>query len=116
MAHTQLVAKENESGLPPILAGRATPDVRKRAEQFFFSIAGIFESWVARRQSLHTQRAYREDIMAFVKFMGIEWPGQAPQLLRISVQDVQAFRDQLRTHDAAPQDVEPPHLLVVELL
>ncbi len=103
MSNTQLVAKENPPDLPPILAGRATPDVRKRVEQFFFSVASIFEAWVARRQSAHTQRAYREDIMAFVKFMGIEWPGQAPQLLRVSVQDVQAFRDQLRSQNAAPK-------------
>ena len=40
-----------------------------------------------------TQRAYCEDVMAFVKFMGIEWPDQAPELLRVSIQDVQAFRE-----------------------
>ncbi len=95
--------KENPPDLPPILVGRATPDVRKRVEQFFFSVASIFEAWVARRQSVHTQRAYREDIMAFVKFMRIEWPDKAPQLLRVSVQEAQAFRDQLRSQDAAPK-------------
>jgi len=35
----------------------------------------LFEAWVARRNSAHTQRAYREDVMSFVKFAGIDWPG-----------------------------------------
>jgi site-specific recombinase XerD len=100
---TQLAAKEHQPSLPPILAGNFTPDVRKRVEQFFFSVASCFEAWVARRQSAHTRRAYREDVMAFVKFMGIEWPSQASELLRASIQDVQAFRDQLAARDAAPK-------------
>src|SRR5688500_18955568 len=103
---TQLTTTtEYDSGLPPILAGNATPDVRRRVGQFFFSVASCFEAWVARRQSVHTQRAYREDIMTLVKFMDIDWPDRPPQLLRVSVKDVQAFRDQLRTQNAAPKTV-----------
>ena len=68
----QLATKKISNGLPPILAGNITPNVRKRVEQFFFSVASCFEAWVARRQSKHTQRAYREDVMAFVKFMAID--------------------------------------------
>lgn len=101
----QLAPKKIAPDLPPILAGAATPVLRKRVEQFFFSVASIFESWVARRQSMHTQRAYREDVMSFVKFMGIEWPGQATDLLRVSVKDVVAFRDQLLTQNAAPKTI-----------
>ena len=71
--NTQLVRK-NEYSLPPILAGRTTPIVRERVQQFFFSLASLFEAWVTRRQSLHTQRAYREDVMSFVKFLAIAWP------------------------------------------
>ena len=41
--------------------------------------------------------------MAFIKFMGIEWPDQAPQLLCVSIIDVQRFRDQLRSENAAPK-------------
>ena len=52
-------------------------DIRSRVESFFSSLASIFESWVGRRQSVHTQRAYREDVMSFVKFAGMEWPDQA---------------------------------------
>jgi integrase/recombinase XerC len=102
MSH-QLATKEYGNGLPPILAGAATPTVRKRVEQFFFSVASCFESWVTRRQSRHTQRAYREDIMSFVKFMGFVWPEQATALLSVSIRDVQAFRDFLLNQNAAPK-------------
>ena len=100
---TQLATRKDATGLPPILAGNMTPDVRKRVEQFYFSVASCFESWVTRRQSPHTQRAYREDVMAFVKFMDIEWPDQATELLRVSVKDVVAFRDHLQEKNAAPK-------------
>ena len=61
-----------ERSLPPVLLGSVTPENRERIENFFFSVASCFEAWVARRQSKHTQRAYREDVMAFVKFMAID--------------------------------------------
>ncbi|PWU11313.1 MAG: hypothetical protein C5B51_02910 [Terriglobia bacterium] len=99
----QLAPKGIQPDLPAILAGNAAPAVRNRVEQFFSSIASIFESWVARRQSRHTQRAYREDVMTFFKFMDLAWPDQAMELLRISVQDVQRFRAQLVSHNAAPK-------------
>ncbi len=41
--------------------------------------------------------------MAFVKFLGIAWPQNAWELLRVSIQDVQAFRDELLAHNAAPK-------------
>ena len=100
---TQLAPKQNQPGLPPILAGATTPAIRHRVEQFFFSVASIFEAWVTRRQSPHTQRAYREDVMAFVKFMGIAWPDQATALLSVSIKDVLAFRDFLLSQNAAPK-------------
>src|SRR5258707_15737328 len=100
---TNMVPKKNLRGLPPILAGAQTPAVRQRVEQFFSSVASIFEAWVSRRQSPHTQRAYREDVMAFVKFQAIAWPEQAIGLLSVSVRDVVAFRDHLLAQDAAPK-------------
>jgi site-specific recombinase XerD len=100
---TQLAAKK--PALPPILAGNASPDMRKRVEQFFFSAASLFEAWVTRRKSAHTQRAYREDIMTFVKFAGIEWPDQAIALYSVSVKDVLAFREQLVERNAAPKTI-----------
>jgi integrase/recombinase XerC len=89
--------------LPPILAGSVTPQVRQRVERFYLSVASLFESWVRRRQSPHTQRAYREDVMSFIRFLGLDWPREAHELLRVSVGDVQAFRAHLRQKDVAPK-------------
>src|SRR5438132_12265534 len=91
--------------LPPILGGRATPAVRQRVGQFFFSAASLFEAWVTRRKSAHTQRAYREDVMTFVKFAGIDWPDQAIALFSVSVKDVLAFREHLVEKNAAPKTI-----------
>jgi hypothetical protein len=57
----------------------------------FSSVASLLESWVTRRKPAHTQRAYREDVMAFVKFMEIAWPDQAMALFSVSVRGVLAF-------------------------
>lgn len=100
---TDLPVVPSEQMLPPILSGSFTLDTKRRVERFYLSIAEIFEAWVTRRQSPHTQRAYREDFMAFVKFMGIEWPEQAWKILTASIKDVQAFRDLLIAKDAAPK-------------
>lgn len=93
------------NALPPILVGRETPAVRQRVSEFFSSIASIFEAWVKRRNSPHTQRAYRADVMAFVDFMQIKWPDEATALLSVSVKDVLAFREQLVANDAAPKTI-----------
>jgi len=64
--------------LPLLLAGTMPGQVRERTVKFFLSVADIFESWVARRTSPHTQRAYRQDVMAFIAFMRICWPAAVP--------------------------------------
>lgn len=89
--------------LPPILAGTAPDQVQLRVERFFLSVAAIFEAWVARRSSKHTQRAYRQDVMTFVAFRQIRWPDDAITLLQTSVADVHAWRDQLVADGAAPK-------------
>ncbi len=43
--------------LRPVLAGRLAADVADRDGGFY---SAIFESWVNRRKSPHTRRAYRE--------------------------------------------------------
>jgi integrase/recombinase XerC len=91
--------------LPPILAGSETPAVRKRVEEFYWSVAQIFEAWVQRHKSLHTQRAYREDVMSFARFSGIEWPHDALRMLLASIKDVQAFRDQMLERRQAPKTI-----------
>src|ERR1035438_3427513 len=91
--------------LPPILAGQFTPETKERVERFYFSIAAIFETWVKRRQSRHTRRAYREDVMAFVRFIGITWPQDCASLLTVSVTDVLSFRESMMNSDAAPKTI-----------
>jgi site-specific recombinase XerD len=91
--------------LPPILAGQFTPDTQERVERFYFSVAAIFETWVKRRQSRHTRRAYREDVMAFVRFIGIAWPQDCASLLTVSIADVLAFRESMVVSDAAPKTI-----------
>jgi hypothetical protein len=61
-----LVVLNDPDELPPILAGHLTPQLRARAESFFAGVAELFERWVARRPSHHTQRAYRRDVLSFV--------------------------------------------------
>src|SRR4051812_13278920 len=85
---TELVPATTQAELPPILLGRATPAVARQVEDFYNSVAEIFERWVARRESKHTQRAYRGDVLAFVEFLGLRWPKDATGLLTTSVTDV----------------------------
>lgn len=91
------------SGGPPILAGRDTPAVRSRVERFYSSVAEIFEAWVTRRGSPHTQRAYRQDFMSLVRFLGIRWPDDSAQLFTVSVGEVHAWREDLKAKGAAPK-------------
>ena len=69
--------------------------MRARAESFYAGVAELFERWVARRPSPHTQRAYRRDVLSFVDFLGITWPQEDYQLLLASVADVQRWRDSM---------------------
>jgi site-specific recombinase XerD len=92
--------------LPPILAGTTPDQIQERVDRFFLSVARIFEAWVARRSSPHTQRAYRHDVMAFIAFRRIAWPEAAITLLQTSVADVHAWRDQLVADGAAPKTLD----------
>ena len=89
--------------LPPILTGNLPGRIEERVERFFLAVDQIFEAWVARRASKHTQRAYRQDVMAFIAFRQIAWPDAAPALFQTSVADVHAWRDQLVAAGAAPK-------------
>jgi len=100
-----------EKSLPPVLAGSVTPENRKRVENFYFSVASIFEAWVGRRKSEHTRRAYRGDVMAFVQFMRSQeprswkWPEDAAMMLSASILDVQAWKNQMVQQAAAPKTI-----------
>jgi site-specific recombinase XerD len=91
--------------LPPVNAGAFTPEIKERVDSFFHSVASIFEAWVNRRKSDHTRRAYRGDVMAFVAFRGLIWPRDAAELLRVSILDVQAFKDHMGKHAGAPKTI-----------
>jgi site-specific recombinase XerD len=65
----------------------------------------MFEVWVNRRKSEHTRRAYRGDVMAFVEFRAFAWPQESALLLRVSILDVQAFKDDMVKHGAAPKTI-----------
>lgn len=91
--------------LPEILAGTQTPDIRHRVGEFFASVAEIFEAWVNRRKSLHTRRAYREDVIAFIRFMEMDWPQDSIRMLQVSIKDVLAFREALLAKDLAPKTI-----------
>ena len=103
---TELVpVSDARAELPPILAGRHTAAVEAQVRSFYLSVADIFERWVTRRQSLHTQRAYRQDVMDFVRFLGIRWPDESTRLFTVSVADVLAFRDQMLAESKAPKTI-----------
>src|ERR1700677_3842035 len=96
---------EKRGALPPVIAGADTPEISRRVESFFHSVASIFEAWVNRRKSDHTRRAYRGDVMAFVEFCRLVWPRDAAELLRVSILDVQAFKDHMGKHGGAPKTI-----------
>ena len=91
--------------MPPARAGAHTPQMQERVENFFHSVAAIFEAWVNRRKSKHTRRAYRGDVMVFVEFCGFVWPRDAADLLRVSILDVQAFKEHMGKHAGAPKTI-----------
>jgi hypothetical protein len=85
------------------MSGAHTPQVESHVQSFYNSVAAIFEAWVNRRKSDHTRRAYRGDVMAFAEFRGIAWPEHAAKLLRVSILDVQAFKDHMGDHGGRPR-------------
>jgi hypothetical protein len=47
-----VLGRENLPALPPVLSGADTPEIKRRVENFFHSVASIFEAWVGRRKSM----------------------------------------------------------------
>ena len=90
---------------PPILGGRETKAVRAQVESFYSNVAAIFEAWVTRRESPHTQRAYRDDVLSFARFMGWRWPDDSESVLGVSIRNVLDFRESLVQGGAAPKTI-----------
>ncbi len=101
----QLPAVPEVKTLPPILQGHATPAIGARVQSFYLSVADIFERWVTRRNSQHTQRAYRADVMHFVEFAGISWPRDSWRMLTVSITEVLRYRDFLQELGQAPKTI-----------
>ena len=91
--------------LPPVLHGQQTPEVDERIKRFYLSLEPMFEAWIARSTSPHTQRAYRQDICSLLAHLGICWPVESLRLLTTSVDDIQAWRDQLVSQGKAPKTI-----------
>ena len=92
-------------GPPPILTGRQTAAVEAQVRSFYQSVAQIFDRWVTRRSSAHTQRAYRQDVLSFIEFIEISWPEESTRLFTVSVADVLAFRDVMLEESKAPKTI-----------
>ena len=99
-----LLAERTTTDLPPILRGQVTKELEEQVQQFIFSVAAIYETWLGRRTRPHTRRAYNQDIMHFARaYLKLDWPDQASELLRTSVQTVQAYRDWPAAGGSAPK-------------
>ena len=100
---TELTLFEPVQEFPPLPPDSNTPAIRRRTEQFFLSIAEMFETWVGRKSNAHTQRSYRQGVMLFVRFMGFRWPDEDWRLVRdVTVPDVHRWRASMLTSGAAP--------------
>jgi site-specific recombinase XerD len=99
-------SRENLPALPPVLSGANTPEIKDAASKTSsIRSPAIFEAWVNRRKSDHTRRAYRGDVMAFVDSAGLPGRTIPPKLLRVSILDVQAFKDHMGKHGGAPKTI-----------
>lgn len=105
MSDNEITTGSVERALPPILAGKATLVERERVADFYTGVAELFEAWVARCRSPHTQRAYRLDVLSLVAFLGLQWPQDATELLQVTVKDVQGWRDVMLEQDKAGKTI-----------
>lgn len=91
--------------MPPVLLGHESARSQERVRSFYESIGEIFERWVTRSQSSHTQRSYRRGVMAFVEFMGWGWPEESWQFLTATISDVVSWRELMIEQEKAPKTI-----------
>lgn len=106
VATTEDLPSESFSvALPPILAGHESAHVQVQVRAFYGSIAEIFERWVMRSQSIHTQRSYRRGVMAFVECIGWQWPTESWRFLTGTINDVASWRELMLAQEKAPKTI-----------
>jgi site-specific recombinase XerD len=88
--------------MPPVLLGNATPAIKQRIARFYLGVGEMFEAWVTRHKSEHTRRAYRQGVVDFVDFLGIDWPNRGARLFQVQVSNVHSYRDYLVEREFAP--------------
>ena len=74
--------------LPPMMTGHDSKALAHKVDNFYSSVAMIFEAWVQRSKNPNTQRAYRRDVLSFIEFLGLPWPERSELFLKTSVADV----------------------------
>ena len=104
-----------DGSLPPVLLGRATPEVAAQVASFYRSVAVMLEAWLKRSSNSNTQRTYRRSVLSFIEFLGVSWPTFNPdgslaadsppddswRLLQASVADVRGWRDEMQADGQA---------------
>lgn len=106
MAEIEASILTTAAGLPPILLQDASEQSRERVRSFYDSLDDIFERWVTRSASVHTRRAYRQDVMAFVAFMDWPWPQEAWRFLTATIAQVTAWRELMLEQARAPKTID----------
>lgn len=102
VSRTSISGPVDPESIPPILIGNVTPAVEYKVRSFYLNVEEMFESWIARRESKHTQRAYRQGVMDFIDFLKIDWPKDGTFLFTVKVGDVLQYRKYLVDYGYAP--------------
>jgi len=95
----------SSGAMPPITAGLESEGVQDRVRSFYESIGEIFERWVRRSESFHTQRSYRRGVTAFTEYMGWQWPDESWRFLTGTINDIAAWREMMIDEEAAPKTI-----------
>ena len=85
-----------DAQLPPILDGHYSPAVHKKVESFYLSVPKMREAWIKKNENLNTQRSYRAATDSLIQYLGIVWPEEGWQFVKVSVQDIREWQDHLR--------------------
>lgn len=79
--------------------------VEEKVRRFVLNVHELLESWISRRASPHTQRAYCQNLFAFLAFAKIVWPTQATDLFAVTVGQAHAYRGWMVGRGDAPKTI-----------